>query len=77
MKPMTANEYRAAIAALGLSQGGAAAFLGCAPRTSRKWALSESPVPSAAALLLRFMLAWNVTPDAVRAAVETRWRRRR
>lgn len=42
---MTPTEYRAAIAALGLSQGGAARALGVDARTSRRWALGEQEPP--------------------------------
>jgi hypothetical protein len=42
---MTKDDYRAALAALGLSQVAAAKVLGIADRTSRAYALGERPVP--------------------------------
>jgi hypothetical protein len=49
---MTARQYRARLAALGLTQVDAARLLGVDPRTSRRWALGESPIPEAVARLL-------------------------
>jgi DNA-binding transcriptional regulator YiaG len=49
---MTATEYRDAIAALGLTQAGAAEFLGVSLRTSQNWALGEARIPVAVAKLL-------------------------
>ncbi len=53
---MTKDEYRTSIARLGLSQVKAGEMLGVNPRTSRRWALGEAPVPQAVALLLRLMM---------------------
>lgn len=60
---MTLSEYRDTIAALGLNQSSAARLFGVDPRTSRRWALGELPVPRPVALCLRLMLAHNVRPD--------------
>lgn len=54
---MTPSEYRAALAALGLTQAGAAELIGVNPRTSRRWALGESPIPQAVARLMAMMQA--------------------
>jgi hypothetical protein len=62
---MTHHQYRAAIAALGLSQVGAGRFLGVEARTSRRWALGESPVPSVVAMLLRLMIKLQLKPKDV------------
>jgi hypothetical protein len=59
---MTPTQYRTAIAKLGLSQRGAAAFLKIGERTSRRWALGESPIPEGYAMLLRLMVRLNLTP---------------
>lgn len=59
---MTPTAYREAIAALDLSQVGAAKLFGVDPRTSRRWALGELPVPRAVELALRIMLTHGVTP---------------
>jgi DNA-binding transcriptional regulator YiaG len=61
MKPMSATEYRRALAALELSQGDAAKFLDLDPRTSRRWALDEVRIPQAAAILLRYMMRKQLT----------------
>jgi DNA-binding transcriptional regulator YiaG len=62
---VTPNQYRTAIAKLGLSQRGAAAFLKVGERTSRRWALGESPIPEGYAKLLRLMVRLNLTPVEV------------
>ena len=49
---MDSTDYRAAIARLGLSQGGAARLVGVDARTSRRWALGEVPVPGPVVRLL-------------------------
>lgn len=68
-KIMTHLEYRTALAALGLSQAGAARLLGVDTRTSARWALAERAVPEPAARMLRLMIAKGITPEqALRAA---------
>lgn len=62
---MTANQYRKAIEALGLSQHRAAEFLGVSPRTSQGYALGEYPVPQSIAKLLRLMLKLKLRPEDV------------
>jgi len=58
---MTHTEYRDAIESLGMSQVGAARLFGVDPRTSRRWALGELPVPRAVELALKLMLKYGVT----------------
>ena len=53
---MPPTDYRAAIAALNLSQIGAAKLFQVNPRTSRSWALGERPIPEAVAIALRLMI---------------------
>lgn len=66
---MTANQFRAAIARLDLSQVGAARLVGADPRTARRWALDERPIPECVAILLRLLLAKKITvQDVVNAA---------
>lgn len=62
---MTANEYRAAIEQLGLSQLSAAKFLGVSDRQSRRFALAEADIPAHIAKLLRLMIRLKITPDEV------------
>lgn len=59
---MTPNQYRAAIAAVGLSQVAAARFFGVGDRTSRRWALGEYPIPPAVDYTLRLMVKHKVKP---------------
>jgi hypothetical protein len=62
---MTANQYRAAIAAIGLSQRRAAPFLGISLRTSQGYAWGEHPIPEPTAKLLRLMVRLELTPEEV------------
>lgn len=62
---MTANQYKKAIEALGLSQVRAGEFLGVSPRTSQGYALGEYPVPEAIAKLLRLMVKLGLKPEQV------------
>jgi hypothetical protein len=55
---VTANQYRAALAKLGLSQVGAARLFGVGERTGRRWA--EVGVEGTAEVLLRLMLAGKI-----------------
>lgn len=61
---MTANQYRAALAKLGLTQVGAAKAFGIGERTSRRWA--KYGVPAKPAVLLRLLLAGRITAEDVR-----------
>jgi hypothetical protein len=63
---MTANQYRAALAKLGLTQVGAARLFGVNDATSRRWA--RFGVNGTAVLLLRLLLAGKVTIEDVEAA---------
>lgn len=61
--PMSAAEYREAIAALGFaSQHAAGAFLGVSPRTAQNYPLGATRVPLAAAKLLRLMIRRGIAP---------------
>lgn len=63
---MTPTQYREAIARLALTQVAAGELLIGNPRTSRRWASGDSPVPKSVALLLRLMIRMNLTADQVR-----------
>ena len=65
---MTANQYRAALAKLGLSQREAGRLLEVDERTSRRWALDERPIPQMAAILLRLLAAGKITVKDIEAA---------
>lgn len=60
---MTSNQYRAALAALGLTQRAAAQLFGVGERQSRRWALGEANVPRAVVIALRLMMEFDVEPD--------------
>lgn len=62
---MTANQYRAALDALGLTQGAAAKFLGVSLKTAHNYA-NEGTIPEAAAKLLRLMVRLKLKPSDVR-----------
>lgn len=62
---MTTPEYREALAALDLSQVGAAKLLGVDERTSRRWATGERDVPPPAERFLRFLIAAKIKPERV------------
>lgn len=61
---MTAAEYEAAIAALGLNKSQAAKFLDISPRTSNRYAAGH--VPAAVAMLLWLMVDIRIRPEKVR-----------
>lgn len=63
---MTPNQYKTAIATLGLSQERAGDWLGVGRRTSQGWALGEYPVPEPVAKLLRLCVRLKIKPEDVR-----------
>lgn len=73
---MTADQYRTAIAELGLSQVSAAKFLGVNARTSRRWVSGQQPVPRAVAILLTMLTENRSAGDlpSARAAAQQRVR---
>lgn len=62
---MTPEQYRKAIARLGMTIAGAGRFLGVNERTTRRWA-SEGPIPGAVGKLLRLMVRLKLNPDDVK-----------
>jgi DNA-binding transcriptional regulator YiaG len=62
---MTPDQYRTAIAKLGLSQRGAALFLGVNERTSRSWASGQSRIPVAVAKLLNVLIENKIKLEIV------------
>lgn len=62
---MNAEQYRKAIERLDLSQVKAGSFLGVDPRTSRRLALDEVPIPKSVSMLLRLMVRLKLKPDDV------------
>lgn len=66
-KAMSHHRYRKLLNDLGLSQNKASEFLYVDPRTSRRWALAEIPVPPVVAMLLALMVEKNCSPKEARA----------
>lgn len=65
---MTAEDFREILAALGLSQTGAAKLFRTNDRTVRRWA-SGADIPVAVQIALLLMIRHNITPaDAERLA---------
>jgi DNA-binding transcriptional regulator YiaG len=52
---MTADDLRAVLGRLSLSQTGAARLLGVDPRTMRRWVLGEREIPEVVVRLLRLL----------------------
>ena len=61
---MTASQYSAALAALGLSQSSAARWLEIGVRTSHGYANGET-IPESVAKLLRLMVRLKIAPGDV------------
>lgn len=68
---MTAEQFKAAIAALDLSQVGAARLFGVNDRTARRWASGKADVPKMVALLLRLMVRHHVSVASAERLVES------
>lgn len=62
---MTLTQYRAALDRLGLTQAGAAKFLGISIRSAHGYANGE-PIPEAIAKLLRLMVRLKLMPADVK-----------
>jgi hypothetical protein len=63
---MDADQYRAAINALGLNLTGAARFLGISLSTSQRHAEGNAAVPQRIAILLSLMLHLQISPVTAR-----------
>jgi plasmid maintenance system antidote protein VapI len=73
---MTADEYRDALDKLGIEQDELARLLNVTTRSSRRWISGAVPVPRAVALVLRFMIRYNLPADSVWRQMLTREERR-
>lgn len=62
---MTPAEFRHTIKSLGLSQVGAASFLGVNDRTVRRWILGEVEIPEPVSRFLLFLVAADIKPNFV------------
>lgn len=64
---MTANQFRAALGRLELSQLGVARLFGADGRTARRWALGERSIPPTVEILLRLLVAGKITAEDIEA----------
>lgn len=62
---MTSDQYRKALAALGLTQDGAAELLGFSVRTSHGYANGQ-PLPILVSTVLRALVAGKIAPSDVK-----------
>jgi hypothetical protein len=60
---MTANQYRAALKRIGISNYAAAPWLGISRRAAQGYALGETAVPQPIARLLRLVVQLHISPD--------------
>ncbi len=65
---MSVEEYRAALAALNMTQSGFATWLGAHSQVGRQWAAKGAP--NQVAKLLRLMVALDAGPEWVDARIE-------
>lgn len=70
---MNSKRYRTVIEAIGLSQVAAAKFVGVAPRSSRRWAAGDAPIPDDVAVLLSIMAKHQITPEEARGLIGLPW----
>lgn len=77
-RTLTPRQFKAAIKALGLSQGRAAKLCGYYSGTAKKWASGGRKVPEPVAILLRLMLDGTLTVEQLESAADPiRHRRKR
>jgi hypothetical protein len=67
---MTPADYRATLAALGLTHAGAAELVGVATGTSHSWAYRRRAIPEPVARFLRLLIAAGITPQQVMALLK-------
>jgi len=69
---MSRDDYRSALADLGLSQESVGDLLDTGRRTARRWASGESPVPGPVAMHIRLWLERPEILDVVRRIANER-----
>lgn len=68
-KRLTHHRFRTILAKLNLTQVQAAHVLGITPRTARRYALGETPIPNPVAKLLLLMLTGAISDKIVRTTL--------
>ncbi len=61
-RTMSGRQFKTVIKQLGMTQAGAARFVGVAERTARRYITGEMRIPVAVALLLRAMVYYAEAP---------------
>jgi len=69
---MTPKQFSDSIERLGLTQTGAAKLFGSDPRTARRWVSGDRSVPECVAIVLRLLLAGQITTDDIESAKRER-----
>jgi DNA-binding transcriptional regulator YiaG len=64
-RTVTPKQFKAAIEALGLSQGRAARLCGFHARTAKRWAGGQRKVPEPVSILLRLMQAGKISIEDI------------
>lgn len=67
--PMQPQALREALEALDLTQAAFSRFIGVTTRTVAQWVKGDAKIPGPVALLVRYMLAKDISAQAVLAAV--------
>jgi DNA-binding transcriptional regulator YiaG len=60
---MTHTQFEAARNKLGLTQAQVGRLVDVEPRTVRRWAAGEQPVPVGVAMIMRLLIKHNISPD--------------
>lgn len=63
---MSAEDYKAGLSKLELTQEGAGKLVGVGPRTARRWASGEAAIPGPMSALMRLWLARPELVEVVR-----------
>lgn len=69
--PMSHDEFRTGLKILGMTQAEFSRLLDVADRTVRMWTVGDRGVPSYAAIILRLLVANELSPEQIRSAIAT------
>jgi len=62
---MSPEQFKESIAAIGLTQHGAAEFFGYSKRVGQRWALAEQAIPLPVQWCLEFMVSQGLKPNGL------------